>query len=303
MPYAASARRPAASRMPSSIITPAPSQPSSPGWNISTTSPASRSRCWASRRAPPIRLAVCRSWPHACIAPLVAANAEPGLLDDGQRVHVGAQQHGLGVGGVAGTAAEHGGHRGGAGAGRDLQAEAVELAEHLLLRARQVEPDLRVLVQLGARAGRGRRCHRGPRCGRRPEVHPGPHPGYADREVGPCAQWPGDRLRTARPGHRDLVRRDRRRRRARPHAARRRGRVLASRSTRASVASCPRSPHAPTSRRWCRPSSAPARPPGSRSTDVDALAVTAGPGSPVRCWSASPRRSRWRSGSTSRCTA
>ena len=37
----------------------------------------------------------------------------------------------------------------------------------------------------------------------------------------------------------------------------------ASTSTPASAVSCPRSPAAPTSRRWCRPSSAPARPPAS----------------------------------------
>ncbi len=82
---------------------------------------------------------------------------EPGLLGDGQRVHVGAQQHRLRVGLVAGPAAQHRGHRGGVGAGGDLQAEAVELLEHLLLRARQVEPDLRgavqVLAQLGQVAG------------------------------------------------------------------------------------------------------------------------------------------------------
>ncbi len=77
MPYAASARRPAASSTPSSIITPAPSQPSSPGWNISTTSPRRRSRCWASSRAPPTSAAVCRSWPQACMAPLVEAKSSP----------------------------------------------------------------------------------------------------------------------------------------------------------------------------------------------------------------------------------
>ena len=77
MPYAASARRPAASSTPSLIITPAPSQPSSPGWNISTTSPRSWSRCCARRRAPPISPAVCRSCPHACMAPLVEAKSSP----------------------------------------------------------------------------------------------------------------------------------------------------------------------------------------------------------------------------------
>ncbi len=42
--------------------------------------------------------------------------------------------------------------------------------------------------------------------------------------------------------------------------------------------SCPRSRAARTSRRWSRPSSAPAASPASRLADLDAIAVTAGPG-------------------------
>ena len=51
----------------------------------------------------------------------------------------------------------------------------------------------------------------------------------------------------------------------------------ASTSTPASAASSPRSPAAPTSRPWCRPSSAPA-PRRGPLRDLDAVAVTSGPG-------------------------
>ena len=78
----------------------------------------------------------------------------------------------------------------------------------------------------------------------------------------------------------------------------------ASTSTPASAASCPRSPAGPTSRRWCRPSSGPARPPASGSHDVDAIAVTSGPGPRRR---AAGRRRRGQGArarrSASRCTA
>src|SRR6185312_3730502 len=77
MPKAASTRLPAASSTPSRSITPAPSKPSSPGWNMNTTSPLSASRCLASSRAAPTSAVVCRSCPQACIAPFVAANSRP----------------------------------------------------------------------------------------------------------------------------------------------------------------------------------------------------------------------------------
>ena len=69
MPYAASTRRPAASSTPSSTMTLPPPKPSSPGWNISTTSPGSSARRADSSRAAPMSIAVCRSWPQACMAP------------------------------------------------------------------------------------------------------------------------------------------------------------------------------------------------------------------------------------------
>jgi len=71
MPYAASTRRPAASNTPSSTMIRPPPKPSSPGWNMNTTSPGSSSRRACSRRAAPTSIAVCRSWPQACIAPSI----------------------------------------------------------------------------------------------------------------------------------------------------------------------------------------------------------------------------------------
>ena len=89
---------------------------------------------------------------------------------------------------------------------------------------------------------------------------------------------PRERRRAAGPRHRDVVRRDRCRascaaRRCSPTRSR-----AASTSTRGSAVSCPRSRPARTSRRWSRRSIARARRPASRSRDVDAIAVTAGPG-------------------------
>jgi len=72
MPYAASTRGPAASSTPSAIIAPAPSQPSSPGWNMNTTSPRRTSACAVRRRTAPTSIAMCRSCPQACIAPAVS---------------------------------------------------------------------------------------------------------------------------------------------------------------------------------------------------------------------------------------
>ena len=70
-----------------------------------------------------------------------------GLLVDGQRVHVAADQDRTGVAVVASPAAQHADDRRGPGSGRDLEAEAVELGEHPLLGVRQLEADLRVAVQ------------------------------------------------------------------------------------------------------------------------------------------------------------
>src|SRR3984957_12181155 len=75
---AAAGRFPAASSTPSSIMSRAPPRPSSPGWNMKITLPG-RSRWRAeSTRAAPTSIAVCRSWPQACIAPSIRdANGRP----------------------------------------------------------------------------------------------------------------------------------------------------------------------------------------------------------------------------------
>src|SRR5436190_16428485 len=57
------------SSRPSSIISLAPNHPSSPGWNMNRTVPASESRFAHSRRAADASIAVCVSWPQACIVP------------------------------------------------------------------------------------------------------------------------------------------------------------------------------------------------------------------------------------------
>jgi hypothetical protein len=63
---------------------------------------------------------------------------QPGLLGDGQRVHVAAQQHHR----ARPPAAQHRGHRTERAAGADLQRQPVQGAEHLGLRLRQVQADL-----------------------------------------------------------------------------------------------------------------------------------------------------------------
>ena len=55
------------SRRPSSSMKRAPWWPSSPGWNMNSTRPASSSRRPDSSRAAPASIAVWVSWPQACI--------------------------------------------------------------------------------------------------------------------------------------------------------------------------------------------------------------------------------------------
>ena len=88
------------------------------------------------------------------------------------------------------------------------------------------------------------------------ERHVGRRSGSPPRSLRRWADSGG--RRAARPRDRDVLRRDRRRHRARSHAAGRRGAPAASTSTHGSAAWCPRSPAGRTSRRWCRRSSAPA---------------------------------------------
>ncbi len=62
-------RGPAASSRPSSSMILAPCWPSSPGWNMNTTRPASSSRRALSSLAADASIATCVSWPQACIVP------------------------------------------------------------------------------------------------------------------------------------------------------------------------------------------------------------------------------------------
>ena len=50
----------------------APAKPSSPGWNMKITVPGTSSCRAQSSLAAPASMAVCRSWPQACIAPGIA---------------------------------------------------------------------------------------------------------------------------------------------------------------------------------------------------------------------------------------
>src|SRR5690606_8795998 len=51
--------------------------PSSAGWNTNSTLPANWSRTPARASATPIRIAVCASWPQACITPTVSPRYSP----------------------------------------------------------------------------------------------------------------------------------------------------------------------------------------------------------------------------------
>ncbi len=54
--------------MPSSTIALPPAPPSSAGWKITTAVP-SKLRVWHRYLAAPSSMAVCPSWPQACILP------------------------------------------------------------------------------------------------------------------------------------------------------------------------------------------------------------------------------------------
>ncbi|ESU48690.1 hypothetical protein P376_3332 [Streptomyces sp. HCCB10043] len=76
---------------------------------------------------------------------------EPGLLLDGQRVHVAAQQDG----GAGAAAAQHGGDGAESRTEGDLQAEALQGGEDLGLRTGQIEAEFRLAVQGVAQSGEG----------------------------------------------------------------------------------------------------------------------------------------------------
>ena len=101
-------------------------------------------RAPTSSLAAPTSIAVCVSWPQACIDPSTArAEVEPGVLVQRQGVHVAAQQHGR-----ARLAARRAGRRSAGGlVQRDVERQAVERLEHGLPGDRQLVADLGPLVQ------------------------------------------------------------------------------------------------------------------------------------------------------------
>ena len=147
---AATGRSPAASSTPSEIISSAPPALSSPGWNMKITFPASSARRADSSRAAPASIAVCRSWPQACMTPFDPRGVrQAGALGHRQRVHVAAQQHGP----ARPPPAQHRGHRGQRPPPADLQRQPVQGGQHLLLGPGQHAPDLRVGVDGAAQSG------------------------------------------------------------------------------------------------------------------------------------------------------
>ena len=101
----------------------APAYPSSPGWNMKTTRPASSRAMPTERRAAPTSIATWASCPHACMAPSIRERElESRVLGQREGVHVGAQQ-----GRRAGKLPfEHGDDRAHPLALVDLQAQAVD---------------------------------------------------------------------------------------------------------------------------------------------------------------------------------
>ena len=146
-----SARSGTSSR-PSSSMYRAPWWPSSPGWNMNSTRPARSDRRPASSLAAPASIAVWVSWPQACIDPSDSrAELEPGVLVQRQGVHVAAQQDrrpGLGPREQGGDAARR-------LVDGDVEGQALEGAEHGLLRHGQLVADLRPLVEGPAQPDRG----------------------------------------------------------------------------------------------------------------------------------------------------
>ena len=61
------------SRQPSAIMALAPLPVSSPGWKRIFTAPFSSSLRFISRDAAPSAMAVCASWPQACMQPFFEA--------------------------------------------------------------------------------------------------------------------------------------------------------------------------------------------------------------------------------------
>ena len=144
-------RLPPASSRPSSSIASAPWRLSSPGWNMNTTVPARRSRRWASSRAAEASIAVCRSCPHACIAPSIREAYSSPLSSRSGSASMSARSSTDGPGRLPVRVAttELGGASGG-----QRERQVAERGEHRGLRRRQLQPELRVPVQGAAQGDR-----------------------------------------------------------------------------------------------------------------------------------------------------
>ena len=143
---------PKRSMRPSSIMARPPVSPSSLGWNTTTTVP-SKLRVSHRYLAAPSSMAVCPSWPHACILPGVfEAYGHAGHLLDRQGVHVGAQRHH--PAGRRLAPVDDADDAGLADARNDVvAAEGFELLRHDTGGAVHVEPELRVRMQVAAPRG------------------------------------------------------------------------------------------------------------------------------------------------------
>ena len=136
----------------------APAKPSSPGWNMKITVPGSSACRALSSFAAPASMAVCRSWPQACIVPGMAdAYGSPVSSVTGS-ASMSPRSSTTGPGRAA---AQHRGHRAERRPRADLERQPGQGVEHLALRLRQVQADLGLAVdrmpQLGDLARQLRR--------------------------------------------------------------------------------------------------------------------------------------------------
>ena len=175
----------------------APWWPSSPGWNMKATRPAQR----AAPRGEELGgagehgdVGVVAARVHGAV--VAAGELEPGVLVHRQGVHVAAEQHG----GAGLVAVEHRDHRRRRRAGGDGERQAVERLEHHRLRARQLEAELRLLVDPPPQVDGVLQLR--PRLVQHPVQHVSRH--GADRTPGFCGR---SRSHASVSVHRTVVRR------------------------------------------------------------------------------------------------
>ena len=129
----------------------APWWPSSPGWNMNSTRPASSSRRSLSSWAAPDSIAVCVSWPQACMHPSTCdAKSRPVSSGIGS-ASMSPRRRIVGPGRRALEQRHDAARRLVRG---DRQRQAFERRQHLLAGDRQVVAELRPLVQPAAQGDR-----------------------------------------------------------------------------------------------------------------------------------------------------